>query len=119
MDNERKGSDKFKHAGHEHKVLELLRDIQGNVVALHLKLNAMEKRIMATLDETLAKVTEEDTDIDSVLALVTGLKQQLADALSGASLPPAVQAKVDAVFNQASASANKIVEALAANTPTP
>lgn len=71
---------------------------------------------MASLDETLAKVTEEDTDIDSVIALVTGLKQQLADALAGANLPPDTQAKVDAIFAQASASAGKIVTALGANT---
>lgn len=72
---------------------------------------------MATLDETLAAVTAEDTKIDGIIALVTGLKQQLADALAGTTLPPAVQQKIDAVFATATASAGKIDTALAANTP--
>jgi altronate dehydratase len=73
--------------------------------------------IMATLDELLDKVTEEATVDESMLELLAGLKQQLADALSGANLPPAVQAKVDAVFSKASENVTKINEALAANTP--
>ncbi len=82
---------------------------------LNLVLTNQEK-IMATLDETLAAVTAEDSKVDGIIALVGGLKQQLADALSGANLPPAIQAKVDAVFAQATASAAKIDTALQANT---
>ena len=78
------------------------------------------EQIMATLDDTLALVTKESTDLDSVKALMTGLKQQLADALSGTTLPPAVQAKVDAIFAVDTANAQKIADALAAGvTPTP
>lgn len=72
---------------------------------------------MASLDETLAAVSAEDTKIDSIIAYNTGLKKQLDDVLSGANLPPGVQAKVDAIFNQANASAGKIDTAIAANTP--
>lgn len=72
---------------------------------------------MATLDETLAAVTAEDTKVDSIIALVAGLKQQLADALAGTTLPPATQAKIDAIFSQATASAGKIDTAITANTP--
>ncbi len=82
------------------------------------RLDGIERKVdhmAATLDQVLEKVTKESTDIDSVLTLVTGLKQQLADALSGASLPPAVQAKVDAIFDTASANAGKIATALQAN----
>lgn len=75
------------------------------------------EKIMATLDETLAAVTAEDTKVDSIIALVGGLKQQLADALSGVTLPAATQAKVDAIFAQATASAGKIDTAITANTP--
>lgn len=74
-------------------------------------------KIMATLDETLAEVTAEDTKVDSIIALIGGLQQQLADALSGATLPPGVQAKVDQIFAQATASAGKIDTAISANTP--
>jgi len=67
---------------------------------------------MPTLDEVLAKVTEEGTADDSMIALLAGIKQQLADALSGATLPPAVQAKVDAVFDAAQANVTKVNAAI-------
>jgi hypothetical protein len=51
--------------------------------------------------------------------LIGGLKQQLADALAGTTLPPATQVKVDAIFAQAEANKAKIADALAANTPAP
>lgn len=73
---------------------------------------------MATLDEVLADVTAEKTVIDSVSTLVDGLRQQLADALSGAALPPAVQEKVNAIFDQAEANKAALAKAVTANTPT-
>lgn len=72
----------------------------------------------ATLDQVLKDVEEESTVIDSISELVKGLKQQLADALAGTTLPPAVQAKVDAVFAQAEANKAKLADALVANTPS-
>jgi phage shock protein A len=84
------------------------------------KLDAANKsmeKIMATLDQVLADVTQETTDLDSIAALIAGLKQQIADALSGATLPPDVQAKVDSVFATAETNKGKIAAALAANTP--
>jgi predicted metal-dependent enzyme (double-stranded beta helix superfamily) len=71
--------------------------------------------IMATLDEVLQDVTDESTQLDSIGTLVAGLKQQLADALAGTTLPPGVQAKVDAIFTQAEANKAKIATALNAN----
>ncbi len=73
--------------------------------------------IMATLDQILTDVTDEGTQIDSLSTLMAGLKQQLADALSGTTLPPAVQAKVDAVFAGVEANKGKVVAAINANTP--
>lgn len=72
---------------------------------------------MATLDEVLELVTAADTKQDSIIALLNGLKQQLADALSGVTLPPPVQAKIDAIWNQAKANADELDTAIAANTP--
>lgn len=72
---------------------------------------------MASLDETLAAVTQEDTKIDSLIALFAGLQAQLADVLSGTVVAPAVQAKIDAIFSQATASAGKVQAAIDANTP--
>ena len=74
--------------------------------------------IMATLQQVLDTVTAESTKEDSIIALLNGIKQQLADALSGATLPPAVQAQVDAIFQQATDNASKLDAAIAANTPT-
>lgn len=82
-------------------------------------LKLLVEQLMATLDETLALVTDESTKLDSVIALVDGLKAQLDEALSGAKLPPAVQAKVDAIFAGATTNAAKIVDALDTNVPAP
>lgn len=74
---------------------------------------------MATLDEVLAKVTEQDTRLDSIRALIVELKQAVADALSGATLPTAVQEKVDAVFAALEKNSAEIDEALNTNVPPP
>jgi altronate dehydratase len=74
-------------------------------------------KIMATLDDLLSDVTAESTLIGSVSALITSLQQQVSDALSGTTLPPAVQSKVDAVFNQAEANKAALTAALTAGTP--
>jgi len=74
---------------------------------------------MASLDDVLADVTGETTRLDSLSTLISGIRQQLADALSGASLPPAVQAKVDAIFTAAEANKAKIDTALNTNVPPP
>lgn len=75
-----------------------------------------EDQIMATLQEVLDNVAAETTVIDSVLALITGLQQQLADILSGVNLPPAVQEKVDAVFAAVDANKAKLSTAIVTNT---
>jgi hypothetical protein len=76
-----------------------------------------QETIMATLDEVLADVTDESTQIAGISTLIAGLKQQLADALAGTTLPPATQAKVDAIFAAAEKNKADIAAALAANTP--
>lgn len=83
---------------------------------LKLLLEKVEK-MAHTLDEGLELITDEKTDIASLAAFITSLKQQLADVLAGVSLPPAVQAKVDAIFDAATARKQEIADALAANVP--
>jgi hypothetical protein len=80
---------------------------------LDLILEKLEK-IMASLDETLAAVTAEKTADDSIVALLAGIKAQLAAALANATLSPADQAKVDAIFAAATANASEITAAIAA-----
>lgn len=72
---------------------------------------------MATLQQVQDDVTSETTLIAGVGTLITGLQKQLADALSGATLSPAVQAQVDAIFASAESNKAALASALAANTP--
>lgn len=95
------------------KLEALLKDIRWNQ---GLTLRRLE-RIMATIDEVLADVTEESSKIDSLVVFIAGLKQQIADALAGVTLPPAVQAKVDQVFAAVEVNKAKVVAAMEANTP--
>lgn len=72
---------------------------------------------MATLDQILADVTAESSDIQSISVLVKGLRAQLADVLAGV-LPADVQAKVDAIFAKVEENKAAIAAAVAA-TPDP
>jgi hypothetical protein len=73
-------------------------------------------QIMArSLDDVLAQVEAEDTKVDSLIALVNGLRDQIKNQVPG--LTPDQQAEVDKIFDQASASSAKIDAALNANTP--
>jgi hypothetical protein len=100
------------HHHYDTVLLERIVDLLGTVIT-------QQESIMATLDQVLADVTDESTAIDGISALLAGLKQQLADALAGTTLPPPIQAKVDAIFAQAETNKAKIADALAANTPPP
>ena len=72
---------------------------------------------MATLDDILSDVTAETSSIASLSVLIAGIKQQLADALAGVTLPPATQAKVDQIFAAAEANKQALSDAIIANTP--
>jgi dsDNA-binding SOS-regulon protein len=85
------------------------------IATLYERMNHMAH----TLDEVLSVVTAQTTKIDSLSELIAGLRQQVADALSGATLPQSVQSKVDAVFDDLEQNTAKIDTALATNTNTP
>jgi len=73
---------------------------------------------MATIDDLVAAVTKETTDVDSLTTFVAGLKQQLADALAKVgTLTPAQQSAIDGVFASVNANDQKIADAMAANVP--
>lgn len=72
-----------------------------------------------TIDDLVAQVAKETTDVASLVAFVTGLKQQLTDALAQVGvLTPAQQSAIDGVFAAAVANDQAIVDAQAANVPT-
>jgi len=72
---------------------------------------------MATLDETLASVEANATVGGSAIALLATLKTRLDEALSGVTLPPVVQAKVDAIFNTSESDKVALEAAILAHTP--
>ena len=72
---------------------------------------------MATLEEVLARVRENNTILGSINALLDGLRQQITDILSGAAVPASVQAKIDAVFTELVAQRTELDEVLVENTP--
>ena len=72
---------------------------------------------MANLDDILSNEADEATQIGVIANIVANLKQQLDDALSGVTLPPAVQAKIDQAF--AASTANKAALAAISNPPAP
>ena len=111
----------------EMAILHHLRSIRANqrlmlrMLARLLKDDATlleeDSKLMATLDDILADVSAESSQIDGVTTLISGLEQQIADALSGTTIPPAVQAKIDAAFAGMQTNDAKIAAALAANVP--
>ncbi len=78
-----------------------------------------ENKIMASIQDVQNDVTAETSLIDSVSTLMAGLQQQIKDALAGVTLPPAVQAQIDAVFTTAESNKAAITKAIADNTPVP
>ncbi len=71
-----------------------------------------QEAMLASLDDILKDVTDESSQIDGLSTLISGLKDQLAAALAGTTLPPATQAKVDAIFAAAEVNRGKIADAL-------
>jgi uncharacterized protein (UPF0335 family) len=85
------------------------------------RLEQLEKEVKMAdhnIDEILADVSDESTQIDSLSTLTAGIKKQLDDITAG-SLPPAVQAKVNALFDAVDANKAKVVSAINANTSAP
>lgn len=66
---------------------------------------------MSLSSEALAAAQAEATQVDSLIALFQGLQKQLADILAGVTLPPAVQADIDAIFALSNDEAKKIIGA--------
>ena len=77
-----------------------------------------EIRQMATLQDVLSSVTDERTRIDGLVALTSGLAQQLKDALqAGGQLTPEIQAQIDAVFGAVESNKAAVQAAIDAGTP--
>jgi hypothetical protein len=94
--------------GNDEQLKQVLQTVIDNKQKLH--------KMSQTLDQVLQSVQDESTQEDSLIALVAGIEQQLKDVLSGATLPPSVQAKVDAIFQAVETNKAKVAAAVIANT---
>ncbi len=99
---------------------------QQQNAAITQRLNLLQQQgenIMATLQDILADVQAEKTMIDGIGTLISGLKQQVADALKNSGISAADQATIDAIFAQAEANKAALTSAVGANVnqtaPTP
>lgn len=70
-----------------------------------------------TTAQVLQSISEESTLEDSLIALKDALQQQLNDILSGTTLPPQVQADINAMFDSVEAGKTKLAAAVVTNTP--
>jgi hypothetical protein len=113
-------------------------EIQQRLATIERKVDALLQqgvRTMATVKDiqdqaqkVLDAVAAESSKDDSIIALVQGntaqiaaLKQQLADAIAAGADPAALQAVLDsmtAAEQSALANAQKVTDAINANTPT-
>lgn len=80
-------------------------------------IKATQELIMDSLDRIEAAAARETTIEASIAAMVTDLKNQLADALSGTKLPPEVEARLAAIFPTLEANNDKLTAIITANTP--
>lgn len=79
-------------------------------------ISAQLEIIMDSLDRIEAAAARETTLEASVAAMVTDLKGQLADALSGTKLPADVEARLAAIFPTLEANNDRLTSILTANT---
>lgn len=101
--------DIYIHDGnHERQITDLLNEIKEQ-----------GEQIMATLDETVAKIEEVSGKVESMRTFILALEQQISDVLSGVTLPPPVQAKLDKIFSDASGQSQAISDAIDNDPATP
>ena len=99
----------------DQKLDRILRNQEWMIRALQV-IHGKEIKIMATLEDLVADVAEEETVADSVVTLLHGIKTQLDDVLKNAKLTPGQQAQVDAVFSKMESNKAKLAQAVIDNT---
>jgi len=72
------------------------------------------RKIMATLTEVLDAVTSANTKTDSLIVLVQGLRDQIAQL---PTITPEQQVQIDGIFAAVTSEAGKVQAALDANVP--
>lgn len=95
------------------RILECLERIENKLNILIKKENKMD----VTIDQILAEATSETTLQGSIITLINSIQAQLTAALSGTTIPPDVQAKMNAVFSTLTSNDAAVTAAITANTP--
>lgn len=78
---------------------------------------AEQELLMNSLERIEAAAAAYDGIEDRIAAMITDLKHQLADALSGTKLPPDVEARLAAIFPHLEENNGKLTEILTAAQP--
>lgn len=87
------------------------------IPATKYDIQKLENKIMEKLNQIIASVTAQTTVIDSIVVLIEGIQEQLKNALSGTTVSPATQAKIDQVFAQVEINKARLAAAVVAGTP--
>ncbi len=87
--------------------------VRAAVLLIVKEMKKTEARIMATLDDVIAKVAEQSSVVASAAALIDGLQDKLAAALTKEGVDPE---KVKAIVDSLDADKAKLVEAMKENT---
>lgn len=98
--------------GHHHEHLQKIQQAMEVQLALSRRILHKVGKTMATLDRLTQEVAETSTAIDSALALITGLAEQIRQ------LEPTQEA-LDSFADELDAKQQEIAAAVAANTPAP
>lgn len=91
-----------------------------SLLRLLTRLNNNMEKLMSDVDDfvstTLATISAQKTQLDSVVALLASIKNKLADALAGETLSPAAKTKLAAIMPALEANTSEITDAITANT---
>ena len=89
--------------------------IESSLQSLLGKVNTMSQAV----DDLVQAVADQKGDINSMKVFIAGLEQQIKDVLSGVTLPPAVEAKLQAVFADVKSNSQEIKDAIDNDPATP
>jgi hypothetical protein len=88
------------------------------ICAIHeaeCSINRKLEKIMTRLEDLLDAVAAQQTQIDSLITLVGGMRQQVIEAM-GSTITPSQQMRIDQVFEAVRANADDIAAAIKENT---
>lgn len=77
------------------------------------------RKMAHSLDELIDIVKNEKSVVDSLVSLVHGLKDQLAEAIAKEGISPEAQAKIDGIFQAVTENVQEITDAIQTDGPAP